>query len=187
MFKIFVNVLLSNCAEGKGRGIQMRIYIVLLLLLAGCASNGTQPGGAPEIERISGAELEQLMPQPTASLTLEDIVRLSTTGVPVDDIIGQLRQVGTFFDLAPSQAIDLHRRGVDSRVLDYLHQASVQAVRDSMVDEINRRGDLCQAQQDKLERELMRRSGAAYCGPYWGPYPYGPYRHYPGSGFYWGW
>lgn len=160
-------------------------------LLMGCASSGTQPGNTatPQIERISPAELERLMPQPTASLTLEDIVRLSTTGVPVDDIIGQLRQAGTFFDLAPSQAIDLNRRGVDSRVLDHLHQASVQAIRDSMVDEINRRGDLCQEQQDKLERELMRRPNAAYCGPYWGPYPYGygPYRHYPGSGFYWGW
>jgi hypothetical protein len=167
----------------------MRILMLVLLLLAGCATQGTQPDrqSAPAIERISAEELEKLMPKPTPALTMDEIVQLSTAGTSADDIIARIRQANAFFDLTPTQVIDLNRRGVSQRVLDYLHEANLQAIRNSMTDEINRRGDACRAQQDKLEQELMRRS-RLYCDPYWG-YPYSrlpPYRHYPG-GLYWGW
>lgn len=166
----------------------MRILMIMLLLLAGCATQGIQvEKPAPAIERISAEELEKLMPKPSPAMTLDEIVQLSAAGTSADDIIAKIRQANAFFDLTPTQVIDLNRRGVSPRVLDYLHESNLQAVRNSMTDEINRRGDVCRAEQDKLEKELMRRS-RLYCDPYWG-YPYSrlpPYRHYPG-GLYWGW
>jgi PBP1b-binding outer membrane lipoprotein LpoB len=165
-----------------------KFWILLCtLLLAGCASNGTQPDAAttPKIERISADDLQLLMPAPVVSLSLDDIVALSLAGISPQDIISQLKENRAFFDLTPSQAIELNRRGLDLSVLDYLHQATAAAVRDSMADEINRRAEVCREQQKELEARVLQQSWG-YCDPHRWPYPSLRLQPYPG-GYYYGW
>ena len=159
-----------------------------LVFLAGCASNGTHDLAlrSPEIERISPAELEALMPQPVPAMPLEEVVRLSKSGLPPEQLIEKIRQAGAVFNLPPSQVIELNQQGVDAKVLDHLHDAYLRTVREGCADEINRREATHREQLEKLKLESTRRYGV-YCDPFWYPYPYGtwPYHQYPGGRLYW--
>jgi len=151
----------------------------LLVTLAGCASNGVQE---PQIQRISPEELERIVPKPVPNLSLEELVNLSRQNVPADEIIKKIQASNSQYDLSPSQVIDLGKQGVDPKVLDYIHTAREQAVKDGFADEINKREKEKKLEQERLKREYMWRSGPYYDpwwgysrGPYWrGPYPYGP-------------
>lgn len=154
----------------------MRIGVMITLLLAGCASN---PPQRPQIARISAAELEQLLPRPQAPLSLDEIVRMSQAGASAEAIIEKIRESGSRYALAPSQAVELSRQGVDTRVLDHIHAANEQALRDGCADEINKRAEESAKERDALKRELLMRPYWGY-DPFWWPYP--PYwRHR----FYW--
>ncbi len=139
-----------------------------LLVLAGCA---TTPAESPHIQRISPEELERILPKPAPNLALEEIVRLSAAGESADAIIARIRESGSRYALTPSQAIELHRRGVDARVLDHMQAAHEQTLRDGFADEINRREREHRQKLDTVRRELRSHPR---CDPFW-PYPY--WRH----------
>jgi len=162
--------------------------ISVLLLLAGCATTAPQE---PQIKRISAEELERIMPKPIPNLTLDEIVVLSKT-TPPDVIIEKIKASNSQYDLTPTQVVDLSKQGVDSKVLDYIHNAREQALRDGFADEINKREKEKQAEKAKLKRQYQLDS-QRYYDPFWGygygPSPYWRHRPYYGPGFNyrWGW
>lgn len=146
------------------------ILILGAVLLSACET--TQTHENIKIERISDQELEQLLPKPVPNLALAELVELSKSGMPADELIDKIKQSGTRYALTPSQAIELNKQGVDSKVLDYLYDAQQQAFRDSFADDINRREVEHRKQMDQLMQELRRRP--YYYDPFW---PYHPYWH----------
>ena len=150
------------------------VPVVFLALLASCA---TAPKQEPQIQRISPEALEQVMPKPVPNLTLEEIVHLSKN-TPPEIVIEKIKASNSQYDLTPSQAIDLSKKGVDAKVLDYMHARREQALRDSFADEINKREKAWVAELEKLKREYQLRS-QQYYDPFWG-YGCSPYF---GSGF----
>jgi hypothetical protein len=152
------------------------LAVLMSALLAGCASTAPRE---PEIRRISPEELERIMPKPVPNLTLDEIVRLSKEGSSPEQIIEQIKATNSRYDLTPSETLDLSKRGVSSKVLDYIHASREQALRDGFADEINKREKEKRLEEDKLRRELRYR----YYDPYWG-YGYSPYyRPFYGPGF----
>ena len=108
----------------------------LVALLAGCASSPMQE---PQIQRISPEELERIMPKPVPNLTLDEIVKMSKAGTPPQTIIDKIKETNSRYDLTPSESLALSKKGVSPEVLDYIHKAHEQAVRDGFADEINKR------------------------------------------------
>jgi hypothetical protein len=164
------------------------IWIGALALLAGCASNASRE---PEIKRISPEELERIMPKPVPNLTLDEIVKLSKEGSTPEQIIDKIKVSNSRYDLTPSEALALSKRGVDAKVLDYIYQAREQALREGFADEINKREKEKKLEQERLRREMQLRSYDPYWGygysPYWGYRPfYGPGFGY-GFGYRHGW
>lgn len=155
------------------------MLMMSVLLLAGCATTPAEP---PQIQRISPEELERILPKPVPNLALEEIVRLSKAGESADAIIGKIRESQSRYELTPSQAIDLHRQGVDARVLDHMQAAREQALRDSLADEINKREREHKKKEDALKRESQLRP-YPYYDPFW-PHPYWRYPYFPHR-YYW--
>jgi hypothetical protein len=148
------------------------VGISLLLMLAGCATTPQQP---PQIQRISPEELEQIIPKPVPNLTLEEIVHLSKN-TPPELLIEKIKASNSQYDLTPSQVVDLSKKGVDAKVLDYIHASREQALRDSFADEINKREKARLDEQEKLKREYQLLYQQYYdpfwgygCSPYFGP------------------
>ena len=146
--------------------------ISLLMLVSGCAT--TQPQ-APQIQRISAEELERIMPQALPNLTLNELVVLSNSGMTPDQIIERIKATDSRYDLTPSQALQLSKEGVDSKVLDYIHASREQALRDGVAEEINKREQQKQQELERVKREYQLRS-YPYYHPYFG-YGYYPWRH----------
>jgi len=159
---------------------KLLIFIVVLLLLAGCATNGQS---VPVIERISEEELSRILPQPLATLSLNDLVRLSKEGMTATQIIEQIKSSNSMYDLTPSQSVLLSKQGVDSQILDYIHTSRELAVRNSIADEINKREKIKREELESLKRQQLR-AYDPFCrnGPY-GVYPYGPYGSRFGIGY----
>ncbi len=146
--------------------------VSLLIMLSGCAT--TQPQ-TPQIQRISAEELERIMPQPLPNLSLSELVVLSNSGLSADEIIEKIKASGSRYDLSPSQALQLSKEGVDSKVLDYIHASREQALRDGVAEEINKREQQKQQELERIKREYQLRS-YPYYHPYFG-YGYYPWRH----------
>ena len=159
---------------------KLLIFIVVLLLLAGCATNGQS---VPVIERISEEELSRILPQPLATLSLNDLVSLSKEGMTATQIIEQIKSSNSMYDLTPSQSVMLSKLGVDSQILDYIHTSRELAVRNSIADEINKREKIKREELESLKRQQLR-AYDPFCrnGPY-GVYPYGPYGSRFGIGY----
>ncbi len=159
---------------------KLLIFIVVLLLLAGCATNGQS---VPVIERISEEELSRILPQPLATLSLNDLVSLSKEGMTATQIIEQIKSSNSMYDLTPSQSVLLSKQGVDSQILDYIHTSRELAVRNSIADEINKREKIKREELESLKRQQLR-AYDPFCrnGPY-GVYPYGPYGSRFGIGY----
>ena len=159
---------------------KLLIFIVVLLLLAGCATNGQS---VPVIERISEEELSRILPQPLATLSLNDLVSLSKEGMTATQIIEQIKSSNSMYDLTPSQSVLLSKQGVDSKILDYIHTSRELAVRNSIADEINKREKIKREELESLKRQQLR-AYDPFCrnGPY-GVYPYGPYGSRFGIGY----
>ncbi len=159
---------------------KLLIFIVVLLLLAGCATNGQS---VPLIERISEEELSRILPQPLATLSLDDLVRLSKEGMTATQIIEQIKSSNSMYDLTPTQSVLLSKQGVDSQILDYIHTSRELAVRNSIADEINKREKIKREELESLKRQQLR-AYDPFCrnGPY-GVYPYGQYGSHFGIGY----
>ncbi|HEY3299249.1 MAG TPA: hypothetical protein VGJ90_00595 [Methylophilaceae bacterium] len=161
------------------------ILVGAALSITGCA---TTPMQQPPVARISPEELEHIMPKPVPNLSLDEIVALSKANTPAEQIIEKIKVSNSHYDLTPSQAVDLSKRGVDGKVLDYIYQAREQALRDGFADEINKREKDKVLEQEKLKRELRMRSQPYYYDPFYGPSPYWYRRPYGPSMYYrFGW
>jgi len=162
--------------------LRFPIYCALLaafMLSAGCATTPQKP---PEIQRISPEELDRIMPKPVPTISLDDLVSLSKI-TPPDELIARIKASHSQYDLTPSQTLELYKKGVDAKVLDYIHQAREQAVRDSVADEINRREAQKKLEQQQIIRDYQSRY---YYDPWWGYGGWGPSFYYgPGYGRRW--
>lgn len=145
-------------------------------MLTSCSSPSPKQGmGLPYIDRISAAELAQIMPKPIATLTLDDVVQLSNDGESADQIIEKIKTSDSLYDLTPSQIIGLSRQGVDAKVLDYIHASHELAVRNNIAEEVNRREKDKQLALDKLRRQQSQQQYIydPFCYGYFGLHRYG--------------
>jgi hypothetical protein len=168
--------------------IYSRIAIIATaLMLANCASQPQQGVASPKIDRISAEELARIIPQPVAKLSLDDLVSLSKQGKTAEQIIDNIKTTDSMYDLTPSQSLALSRSGVDSKVLDFIHERRELALRNNLADEINRREQQKQAEIAKLKnRSWQRQRYDPFCrfGRYgFSPYGYGGFGSRFGSGF----
>jgi len=163
--------------------------MISLLLMSGCASTGTQQA---QIERITPEELAKILPQPVATVTLEEIVKDSKANKSADEIIAKIKASNSRYELTPAQTLDLNKKGVDTKVLDYIHESNELAKQNAVADEINKREKERAAAEKKLKRERDAAQNRYY-DPFWGPRfggfyggPYGYYGRGFGSRFGWG-
>ena len=168
---------------------QVLALVISLLLVAGCASTGPQQA---KIERITPEELAKILPQPVATVTLEEIVKDSKANKSADEIIAKIKASNSRYELTPAQTLDLSKKGVDTKVLDYIHESNELAKQNAVADEINKREKERAAAEKKLKRERDAAQNRYY-DPFWGPRfggfyggPYGYYGRGFGSRFGWG-
>jgi len=158
--------------------------MVALFMLAGCASTGTQQG---QVDRITPEELAKLIPPAIATVSLDEIVADGKQGKTSDEIIAKIKASNSRYELTPAQTLDLSKRGVDVKVLDYIQQSNELAKQNALADEMNKREQEKRAAQKQLERERARSQSYYYDPffyPYYGFYPYGYSRFYWGPSFY---
>ena len=156
----------------------MNRVILLILIsslgwLVGCATN-QQRSETPPIDRVSDAELSRIMLKPSGALSLDEIVRMSKDGVAPEQIIDKIKASNSYYDLTPSQTVQLSKQGVSTKVLDYIYESREAALKNNIVEEINKR----ERAKKNAERQLDREQNFYY--PYGYGYPYW------GSQFYWG-
>jgi hypothetical protein len=160
----------------------MKMYLVIfaILVLSGCASAGTQQ---TKVDRITPEELAKILPQPVATVTLDEIVADSKQGKTADEIIVKIKVSNSRYELTPTQTLDLNKQGVDTKVLDFMHQSNELAKQNAIAGEMNKREQEKRVAQKQLQRE--RALAQSYYDDYFdGPF-YNPYYHY-GYGPYWG-
>jgi hypothetical protein len=171
--------------------LNLMVIILIALCLSACASTGTQQS---KVERITPEELAKLMPPAVATVSLDEIVADSKAGKTPDEIIEKIKTSNSRYELTSTQVLDLNKRGVDAKVLDYIQQSNELAKQNAIADELNKRQKETLAAQKILKRERDIARDQLYYDPFWGPRfgafygrpYYGPYRHYPGSRFGWG-
>jgi len=148
-----------------------------------CATHSQQSEKDTQIDRISEAELARILPQPLAMLSLDDLVKLSKEGVATDEIIEKIKMSNSFYDLSPSQSIELNKQGVDSKLLDYIHTSRELALRNNVADEINQRKKNAQTELENLKRQLWLQQNQRMHNPFCGYGAFGSgFRHHFGFG-----
>ena len=157
-----------------------------LILLAGCASTGSQQS---KVERVTPEELSKLLPPPVANVALSEIVADSKAGKTTDEIIAKIKTSNSRYELTTAQTLDLNKQGVDVKVLDYMHQSNELAQQNAIADEMNKREQEKRSAQKQLQRERALAQSYYYDyfdGPFYNPYYHYGYGPYYGSRFFWG-
>lgn len=154
----------------------MAMVLMVGVVMSGCAGNQTKTSETAPIDRISDAELSRIMIKSSATLTLDEIVSMSKAGTSADQIIEKIKTSNSYYDLTPSQSVQLSKQGVDSKVLDYIYESRELALRNNVAEEINKR----ERAKKNAERQLERDRDFYY------PYGYGAYPYWWGTQFYWG-
>ena len=167
------------------------VTIGVMLLITGCATSGNQAN----IERITPEQLAKILPQPVANLSLDEIVMLSQQGVDANEIIKKINASHSRYELTPTQTLGLSKKGVDAKVLDYIHTSNEAAKQNAIADEINKREKAMVKAQLQLRRqqELEHRTYDGFYDPFWPgyrfyPYGFSPYGYAPygfGYSLYW--
>ena len=157
-----------------------------LILLAGCASTGSQQS---KVERITPEQLAKLLPPPVATVALSEIVADSKAGKTPEEIITKIITSNSRYDLTTAQTLDLSKQGVDVKVLDYMRQSNELAKQNAIADEMNKREQEKRSAQKQLQRERALAQSYYYDyfdGPFYNPYYHYGYGPYYGSRFFWG-
>ncbi|MES2499355.1 MAG: hypothetical protein V4570_02375 [Pseudomonadota bacterium] len=139
--------------------------IFACVLISGCASTGPQQA---KIERITPEDLAKLIPPAVATVSLDEIVSDSKQNKTPDEIIAKIKASNSRYELTPAQTLNLNKQGVDSKVLDYIHQSNELAKQNAIADEMNKR-IVERAEAEKLlkrERDFAR---GGFYDPFWGP------------------
>ncbi len=149
------------------------LLIISLMLVTGCASTGTQPS---QVKRITPEELAKILPPAVATVSLDEVVNDSKQGKTPDAIIAKIKASNSRYELTPAQTLLLSKQGVDTKVLDYIHQSNELAKQNAIADEMNKREKERAAAEKMLkrERDMARNS---YYDPFWGPRFGGFYGH----------
>jgi hypothetical protein len=161
-------------------------FMVVLFALSGCASTGTQQA---QVDRITPEQLAKMLPPPVATVSLDEIVADTKQGKTSDEIIAKIKASNSRYELTPTQTVDLNKQGVDTKVLDYIHQSNDLAKQNALADEMNKREQEKRAAQKQLQRERALARSYYYDyfdGPFYNPYYNYGYSPYWGSRFYWG-
>ncbi len=125
------------------------LILAPLILLSACASApSSQP---PRVERMTAEQLAATLPQPSAAVSLDDIVAMSHQGQTPKQIIDRIRETHSRYRLSAEQIIDLHGKGVAPAVLDHMVDAERQGIFDDMAGEIAKRDQSC---RDTIERQV---------------------------------
>jgi hypothetical protein len=162
------------------------LLITTLLVLSGCASTGAQQA---KVDRITPEELAKLIPPPVAIVTLDEIVADSKIGKTPDEIIAKIKGSNSRYELTSTQMLDLNKKGVDAKVLDYIQQSNELAKQNAIADEMNKREQEKRAAQKQLQRERALAQSYYYDyfdGPFYNPYYHYGYGPYYGSRLFWG-
>ena len=162
------------------------ILIVAAIFLSSCASNGARQA---ELERITPEQLAKLLPPPVATVTLDEIVADSKAGKTSDEIIAKIKASNSRYELTTAQTLDLSKQGVDTKVLDYMHQSNELAKQNAIANEMNKREQEKRVAQKQLQRErALSQSyyGDYYDSPFYNPYYNYGYNPYFGNRFFWG-
>ena len=138
--------------------IKLLLILLITLVMTACATDGQ----TPKIDRISDEELTRIMPKTVAVLSLDDLVKLSKESVPADQIIEKIKASNSLYDLTPSQSVALSKQGVDSKVLDYIHESREQALRNNFADEINKREENKRVELEKLKQQQFQQQQQFY-------------------------
>jgi len=93
-----------------GRSVVVTTLAVLLLLMAGCST------------------LDQGVHRPNP-VTIAMVREMSKAGVPAETIIQKMRDSGTVYRLTAAQLARLHDEGVPNKVINYMQQTYLSAVR----------------------------------------------------------
>jgi hypothetical protein len=161
--------------------------MVACLFISGCASTGAQQA---KIERITPEDLAKILPQPVAAISLDEIVKDSKQNKTPDEIIAKIKASNSRYELTPAQTLDLSKQGVNTKVLDYIHESNELAKQNAIADELNKRAKERAAAEKVLKRERDAAQNRYY-DPFWGP-RFGGFYGYPyygrgfGSRFGWG-
>ena len=164
----------------------LMMLIAAILVLSGCASTGARQA---EVERITPEQLAKIMPPPVATVSLKEVVADSKAGKTADDIIAKIKASNSRYELTPTQTLDLNKQGVDTKVLDYMHQSNELAKQNAIADEMNKREQDKRVAQKQLQRErALSQSyyGDYYDSPFYNPYYNYGYNPYFGNRFFWG-
>lgn len=145
---------------------------LLALLLAACAGTPVEP---PKIERISAEQLEARLPQPMASLPLEQVVALARQGIAAEEIIARITASASRYRLSAVQILELARQGVPAAVLDHMLAAERHQIFDDMAGETNKRDQAC---RERIEQEV-RACRSQAMGPLMMPGPYPMFNCFP--------
>jgi PBP1b-binding outer membrane lipoprotein LpoB len=174
------------------------IWLVLALLVSGCATTTQSVPPQGSVQRITPQELEKLTQPPIAAVSLEELVKEAKQGKTPDEIIAKIKASNSRYDLTPAQSLALNKQGLDVKVLEYIHQANELAKQNAIADEINQRQKASKQAEDALRRERDLARQRYYYDPYWGPsfgmrygypwggVPYGYHHRYYHPGFSWG-
>lgn len=153
------------------------VLIAAAIFLSSCASNGVRQA---EVERITPEQLAKILPPAVATVSLGEVVADSKAGKTSDEIIAKIKASNSRYELTPTQTLDLSKQGVDTRVLDYMHQSNELAKQNAIADEMNKRAKERATAENALkrERDLVRdryydpffgsRFGGFYGSPYYG-------------------
>ncbi len=167
----------------------MKIYYALIataLLVTGCAGNSTRQA---EVERITPEQLAKILPPPVATVTLDELVAESKAGKSADEIIAKIKASNSRYELTPTQTLDLSKQGLDTKVLDYMHQSNEAAKQNAIADEMNKREQDKRVAQKQLQRERALSQSYYddyYDSPFYNPYYNYGYNPYFGNRFFWG-
>ena len=144
------------------------------LLLAGCTAPGPRPGA---VLRLTPEDLARLAPTPNPTVSLEEIVAQSQAGLAPEALIKRLSETGALHNLTPAQIVDLSRRGVDQKVIDYLADAQERARQATLITQLADRDAQAAAQ---LEHERQKR---LYAQRFYDPFYYDPFWPRPFYGY----
>jgi hypothetical protein len=142
------------------------LWLALIPLLQGCAGTPAEP---PKIERISAAELEARLPQPMATLPLEQVLALARQGLGAEELIGRIKDSGSRYRLSATQIVDLAGQGVPPAVLDHMVEAERRHIFDDMAADANQRDQACRERVEQEVRACRNQMFGPMIVP--GPYP----------------
>jgi len=74
----------------------------------------------------------------TKPVSVQEVVQMSTSGVPAEKIIEKMRKSRTVYRLKASELAELRDKGVSDKVIDYMQQTYLTAVqRDQQLEDMN--------------------------------------------------